>query len=113
TLAANADLVSNEYHAEPSTEQYTLFRKYLESRHRSGGMAEMTLSDYAMMVEDTHVDTVIIEYRKRVAGEGLGEMPTGQLVGVALSDRMSDGLSMVYSFFDPEEAARSMGSYMI
>ncbi|MCY0146459.1 arginyltransferase [Hoeflea sp. G2-23] len=112
-MATNADLVATEYHAEPSNEQFKLFRRYLDSRHKRGGMADMSISDYAMMVEDSHVDTRIIEYRVKVEGDGLQEFPAGPLVGAALTDRMSDGLSMVYSFYDPNATARSLGTYMI
>lgn len=112
-VAANADLISTEYHAEPSSEQFALFRRYLDSRHRRGGMADMTIGDYAMMVEDTHVKTRIFEYRRRSEGDGVTETPTGQLIGVALTDVMNDGLSMVYSYFDPDEAGRSLGTFMI
>jgi len=111
--AINSDLIATEYAAEPSSEQYTLFRAYLDSRHRSGGMADMTIGDYAMMVEDSHVSSRVIEYRVRKEGDGLTEAPAGKLVAVALTDVMTDGLSMVYSFFDPEEAKRSLGTYMI
>ncbi|MBW3098759.1 arginyltransferase [Pseudohoeflea coraliihabitans] len=111
--AANSDLVATDYPAEPSSEQFTLFRRYLDSRHRAGGMADMTIGDYAMMVEDTHVSSRVIEYRLRAPGDGVAEAPTGRLIAVALTDVMSDGLSMVYSFFDPSEARRSLGTYMI
>lgn len=115
---ANQDLTVTEYQAEPSSEQFRLFRRYLDSRHRRGGMADMSVGDYAMMVGDTHVDTRIIEYRTkaegdRLEGDGLEQSPTGPLIGVALTDRMGDGVSMVYSFFDPDEHGRSLGTYMI
>src|SRR5690606_2514169 len=61
----NADLVGAVHEAEPSSEQYSLFRTYLDARHHDGGMADMSVLDYAMMVEDSHVDTSIIEYRRR------------------------------------------------
>lgn len=112
-LAANADLVGYEYPAEPSSEQYSLFRGYLDRRHQKGGMSDMSVLDYAMMVEDTHVHTKIVEYRKRAEGSGLEERPRGELVSVALTDRMGDGLSMVYSFFDPAQDQRSLGTFMI
>jgi len=112
-LQANADLVATEYHAEPSSEQFKLFRRYLDSRHQSGGMADMSIGDYAMMVEDSHVDSRIIEYRVKTEGDGLHETPAGELLGVALTDRMGDGVSMVYSFFKPEETNRSLGTFMI
>jgi leucyl-tRNA---protein transferase len=112
-LAANTDLTSKEYPAEPSTEQFSLFRQYLDSRHQQGGMSDMTVLDYAMMVEDTHVNTRIIEYRMREEGDGIAERPAGKLVAAALTDMMADGLSMVYSYYDPALVDRSMGTYMI
>ena len=112
-LAANADLTAKDYAAEPSTEQFSLFRRYLDSRHQSGGMSDMTVLDYAMMVEDTHVNTRIIEYRLREEGDGIAERPAGRLVAAALTDQMADGLSMVYSYYDPVAEDRSLGTFMI
>ncbi|WP_425418738.1 arginyltransferase [Oricola indica] len=112
-MSVNSDLIGVETRAEPTSEQYSLFRRYLDSRHRTGGMSEMTVLDYAMMVEDTHVPTRIIEYRKRGADSFLSGQGDGPLIAVALSDRMADGFSMVYSFFDPELKQRSLGSWMI
>jgi arginyl-tRNA--protein-N-Asp/Glu arginylyltransferase len=109
----NADLIGTMHDAEPSTEQYSLFRAYLDSRHRRGGMSDMTVLDYAMMVEDTHVDTKVIEYRRRGPDSFITGKGHGELLAVALTDKMADGLSMVYSYFDPEEAHRSLGTYMI
>ena len=110
--ALNRDLVSTEYPAEPSSEQYSLFRRYLDNRHQKGGMSDMSVLDYAMMVEDTHVNTRIIEYRVKVEGDGIGAAK-GPLVAAALTDRMGDGLSMVYSYFDPDLDFRSLGTFMI
>ncbi len=99
--------------AEPSTEQYSLFRGYLDARHRKGGMSDMTVLDYAMMVEDTHVDTKVIEYRRRGPDSFITGRGEGELIAVALTDKMADGLSMVYSYFNPEFADRSLGTFMI
>jgi len=112
-LAQNSDLVGAEHEAEPSTEQYSLFRTYLDHRHRRGGMSDMTVLDYAMMVEDTHVDTQIMEYRRRGPDTFITGKGEGELIAVALTDRMADGLSMVYSFFNPEMEERSLGTFMI
>ncbi len=109
----NADLIGEMHDAEPSTEQYSLFRTYLDARHRRGGMSDMTVLDYAMMVEDTHVDTKVIEYRKRGPDTFITGKGTGELIAVALTDRMADGLSMVYSYFNPDFADRSLGTFMI
>ncbi|MBO6902180.1 MAG: arginyltransferase [Rhizobiaceae bacterium] len=109
----NDDLIGHQSDAEPTTEQYSLFRTYLDSRHRRGGMSDMTVLDYAMMVEDSHVDTKVIEYRKRGPDSFITGKGEGPLAAVALTDRMADGLSMVYSFFDPDLADRSLGTFMI
>jgi arginyl-tRNA--protein-N-Asp/Glu arginylyltransferase len=108
----NRDVVAEMRAPIPSSEQYSVFRSYLDARHRDGGMADMTVLDYAMMVEDSHVNTKIIEYRRRPAEvrESLG---TRDLLAVALTDVLSDGLSMVYSCFDSQESARSLGTFMI
>ncbi len=103
----NADVVSEMKIAVPTSEQYAIFRGYLDSRHRDGGMADMTVLDYAMMVEDSHIETRIIEYRRRDGGRA------DDLLAVALTDVLGDGLSMVYSFFEPDEAPRSLGTLMV
>jgi arginine-tRNA-protein transferase len=109
----NADLIGAMHDAEPSTEQYSLFRTYLDARHRRGGMSEMTVLDYAMMVEDSHVDTKVIEYRRRGLDSFITGRGEGELIAVALSDKMADGLSMVYSYFKPDLEERSLGTFMI
>ena len=109
----NADLIGEELPPQPSADQYALFRDYLDMRHAEGGMAEMTVLDYAMMVEDTHVETRVIEYRRRGPDSGIRGRGRGPLIAVALTDVLSDGLSMVYSFFDPDMADRSLGTFMI
>ena len=112
-VEANADLVGEVRTAAPTSEQYSVFRAYLDARHRDGGMADMTVLDYAMMIEDSHVDTRVIEYRRRGPDTGITGRGAGDLIAVALSDVLSDGLSMVYSFFEPGEAERSLGTFMI
>ena len=109
----NADVVGDMRTPQPSSEQYSVFRAYLDSRHRNGGMADMTVLDYAMMVEDSHVQTRLVEYRRRGPDSGITGRGAGQLLGMTLVDVLSDGLSMVYSFYDPDEASRSLGTFMI
>lgn len=108
-----SDIVGDVLPASPSSEQYNLFRRYLDDRHAHGGMSDMTVLDYAMMVEDTHVDTMVIEYRKKGPDSFITGRGEGPLLGVALTDRLSDGLSMVYSFYDPEIEGISPGTFMI
>jgi arginyl-tRNA--protein-N-Asp/Glu arginylyltransferase len=112
-MKRNSDLIGVQHDAEPSTEQYSLFRSYLDARHRKGGMSDMTVLDYAMMVEDTHVDTKVIEYRRRGPDTFITGRGQGELIAVSLSDKMADGLSMVYSYYSPEHEDRSLGTFMI
>lgn len=107
-LERNDDVSGSVVRAEPTSEQYSLFRGYLDTRHADGGMADMTVLDYSMMVEDSHVETRLIEYRV-----GSTSISPGRLVAVCLTDLLVDGLSMVYSFYEPDDQARSLGTYMI
>jgi arginine-tRNA-protein transferase len=109
----NRDLIGHQTAATPTSEQFSLFRQYLDSRHTKGGMADMTAFDYAMMVEDTHVNTLLIEYRRRGPDTAINGRGTGPLKAAALTDVLSNGLSMVYSYYDTDDAARSLGTYMI
>lgn len=110
-LVKNADLARRIAGPRATGEQFSVLRGYLDSRHGDGGMSEMTVLDYAAMVEETSVDTMIVEYREPVSDPG--EESDTRLVGAALTDRLTDGLSMVYSFFEPDDAARSLGRFMI
>lgn len=106
----NRDIKRTTRPAIATEEQFSLLRSYLDQRHIDGGMSDMTALDYASMAEDTPVNTSIVEYRRR---QPLDVEEKGELIAVALTDRLEDGLSMVYSFFDAEEASRSLGSFMI
>jgi arginine-tRNA-protein transferase len=112
-IERNRDVVGEMRVLVPTSEQYSVFRSYLDARHRDGGMADMTVLDYAMMVEDSHVDTRMIEYRQRTSERSSHELGNGRLVSVALTDVLSDGLSMVYSYYDSDESSRSLGTFMI
>ncbi|UDL95396.1 arginyltransferase [Lichenihabitans sp. PAMC28606] len=112
-LAANTDLIGTLIPNRPTSEQYSLFRAYLDARHGEGGMADMSILDYATMIEDSHVDTRLIEYRRRGPDTAITGQGTGDLIAVCLTDILADGLSMVYSFYDPEIVNRSLGTFMI
>jgi leucyl-tRNA---protein transferase len=108
-LGANADLVARMIPPKPTAEQYDLFRRYLDRRHADGGMADMSVIDYASMIEDSHVETRLVEYHRPPARPD----EASELVAVALIDILTDGLSMVYSFYDPDLADRSLGTFLI
>jgi len=114
SIEINTDLVARRLQATPTSEQYSLFRAYIDARHADGGMADMTVLDYAMMVEDSIIDTFVTEYRQKpnplAASQGDKQQ---RLLAVALCDRLSDGISMVYSFYEPEAARRGLGTFMI
>jgi len=112
-LRQNDDLVGSAAANRPSSDQYSVFRRYLDSRHADGGMVDMTVLDYSMMVEDSHVETRIVEYRRRGPDTAINGRGRGEILAVCLTDVLSDGLSMVYSFYDPEESERSLGTFMI
>ncbi|MFM2151086.1 MAG: hypothetical protein RLZZ187_3392 [Pseudomonadota bacterium] len=100
---ANADLLAYEMPARASAEQFALFQRYQAARHGDGDMAAMGFYDYRAMVEDTPITTGVVEFRD----------PAGALLSACLTDWVSDGLSAVYSFFDPDQDRRSLGTYAI
>ena len=84
--------------------QYELFHTYLANRHADGGMADMDAFEFAAMVEETQIRTRVIEYTDR---------EDDTLTAVCLTDILDDGISMLYSFYDPDQARKSLGTYVI
>jgi arginine-tRNA-protein transferase len=107
-LRRNAGL-SRRANAPWATEaQYALFRQYLDLRHADGGMADMDIFEFAAMIEETPIRSRVVEYNRQGPGDA-----EDRLVGVALTDVLDDGLSMVYSFYDTGDEALSLGTHMI
>jgi arginyl-tRNA--protein-N-Asp/Glu arginylyltransferase len=99
----NKELVANEVSAIANEEQFILFEAYQASRHAGGDMETMDYCDYQSLVEENTIDTAIIEFRLN-----------DRLVACIIVDKISDGFSAVYSFFDTEfESRRSLGTFMI
>ena len=108
-LKRNSDLVATLCRPWSTAEQFDLLQRYLGQRHPGGGMASMDEVDFADMVEHTPVDSWVVEYRE----PGVDGTP-GRLVGACLTDRQGDGLSMIYSFYDPDHPTRQgLGNYII
>jgi leucyl-tRNA---protein transferase len=110
TIERNRDIIMQGQPTFATEEQYDLFRNYIETRHGEGGMADMSVLDYALMIEDSIIESSVTEYRLREPTE---PQRPGTLKGVALCDVLSDGISMVYSFYDPHDTSRSLGTYII
>ena len=85
-----------------TTEQYDLFKKYLSARHAGGEMEKMQFEEYRSMTEDSPIETFLLELRDQ-----------DKLIAVMLTDALDDGFSAVYSFFDPQQSHRSLGTFMI
>ncbi len=109
-LARNVDLEREANPARATREQFRLLKRYLDRRHPGGGMTDMEIRDYAGMVDASPVHTAVFEYRSRLNGKPGDD---GVLQAAALTDVLRDGLSMVYSFYRPELADRSVGSFMV
>jgi len=106
TLRKNGRLTREATSPWATEEQYALFRAYLDSRHADGGMADMDIFEFAAMVEETPIRSRVVEYTDATGEER-------SLAAVCLTDVLDDGLSMVYSFYDPALAQDSLGTYVI
>ena len=109
TLKKNAYLRRDTTSPWATEDQYALFRRYLDSRHSDGGMADMDIFEFAAMIEETPVKSRVIEYSAPPAEPG----GRRRLTAVCLTDVLDDGLSMVYSFYEPDKAGDSLGTYII
>ena len=108
TVKSNDDLVGTVVRSQASSEHYALFRSYIDQRHGEGGMADMSVLDFSAMVDDNFVDSRLVEYRQKT-----GDGSPGELLACVLIDILGDGISMIYSFYDPSQRRRGLGTYMI
>ena len=102
-LKTNVDLRREIAGTEVTEEHYALFSRYVGERHEDGQMAMMQRDDFVNMIVNSPIDTVLVNYYS----------PDKKLVASALTDLQSDGLSAVYSFFEPAFYQRSLGTYII
>ena len=107
TMKRNDHLVREATSPWATEEQYALFRAYLDSRHADGGMADMDIFEFAAMIEETPIRSRVVEYSRRI------DRGRKELAAVCLTDVLDDGLSMVYSFYDPDDSAASLGTQVI
>ena len=105
-LSKNEDIVRVINPPLATDPQYELFKNYINKRHANGGMSDMDAEDFASMIEETNVESKLIEYYAKKNG-------ALELISFSLIDILDDGISMVYSVFDPDLKERSLGTYMI
>ena len=108
-LRRNADLRREATSPWATEEQFALFRRYLDSRHSDGGMADMDVLEFAAMIEETPIRSRLVEYS---ADPEPGERRR-KLTAVCLTDILDDGVSMVYSFYEPARISDSLGTFVI
>ena len=99
-LQRNADLRAIPRKAAFDDEHFALYRRYLGSRHAGGGMDDPQPDQYLAFLTSDWAETLFVEYR-------LGE----ELLAVSVLDVLEQGLSAVYTFFDPEQRERSLGRF--
>ncbi len=84
-------------------EHFALFEKYQKSRHIGGSMSLMNYEEFKSMIEISPINSNLIEFREH----------KNNLIGVMLFDKQKDGLSAVYSFFNPKRKKNGIGNFMI
>ncbi len=105
-LSKNSDIVRVVNPPLATDAQYDLFKQYITARHPNGGMSDMDANDFTAMIEETNVESKLIEYYAK-KNEQL------ELISFSLVDILDDGISMVYSVFNPDFKEKSLGTYMI
>ena len=101
-LKANQNLKLSAVNADFSEEYFELYHRYLNSRHTDGSMADPAEEDFKQFLYCKWSDTQFLEFRLK-----------GKLVAVAVTDMISDGVSAVYSFFDPAMVKHSLGTFCV
>ena len=100
---SNQDLTRSVSTKQVNQDHYILFQEYLTRRHEDGQMAAMSFTEFTNMIHNSPIETFLVEYRD----------VTGELIACIMIDVQDDGLSAVYSFFDPLATNRSLGTFMI
>lgn len=101
-LKTNGDLTTHIRNARFTEEYFALYRRYINSRHMDGSMADPRADDFSSFLLNDWHSSLFIESRLQ-----------GTLLSVAVVDFLNNGLSAVYTFFDPEQGRRSLGNFAI
>ena len=100
--ARHQDLIAIEQPLEFFEDHYQLYQRYQAARHSGGGMDLDNREQYSHFLLQSHVDTRLVEFREH-----------GALRMVSVIDRLSDGLSSVYTFYEPDHPRGALGTYGI
>jgi arginine-tRNA-protein transferase len=104
----NQDLLISKVAPEHKEEHFALYRKYQQVRHAKGSMDSEDPNQYTNFLFGNTADTEVHELRLDTKN-GDGQ----KLLAVAILDKLEDGLSAVYTFFDPSESRRALGVYSV
>lgn len=102
-MKRNADLTLGFAPPQATDEHYALFARYVDARHGDGGMAGMPAEEFAQMVDEAPTGARLAEWRD----------PDSRLVAGCIVDDDGDGVSAVYSYFEPTAPARSLGVFVV
>ena len=109
-MAKNSNIICEIAEPIATQERYDLMAQYILNRHDEGGMSDMSEADFAAMIEDNAPNTKIIDFR---LSENCQLGDKGELIACLIIDELSDGNSMIYSFYNPNFPKQSLGSYII
>lgn len=101
-LARNADLEARVVESINSDAHFALYSRYIEQRHRDGDMYPPDREQYDSFLTREWGSTSFVEFRA-----------AGRLLAVAVMDRLENGLSAIYTYYEPAEEKRSLGSFVI
>ena len=101
-LKRNQSFFFKEMKRDEYTQRHKLFIKYSKNRHSEGQMKNMTLHQFNDFLYNSPVESKVYDLTNK-----------NQLIGSILLDFLDDGLSAVYSFYDPECIKNGLGTYMI